>query len=150
MTEKTYHSDNPLSSVLIDEEAERDLLGCMILAPDNPALAECGPELFGTQTHRDIAAAILHLVEHRIPLDYLEVIQELRRRSKNPSPAYISDLCQGVVITRPLSRRIEYLRELSNRRQLAVLAEQLAARAPDLADPLHVIVADLLGAVPSV
>ena len=135
------------TTTLIDEQAEKDLLGYMLLAPENPDVADCSEDLFGTKNHRDIAAVILHLVEHRIPVDYLEVIQELRRRGKNPSAAYISDLCQGVVLARPIERRITYLRELSQRRKLAALAESLAERAPNLADPLPVILATILESV---
>jgi replicative DNA helicase len=119
----------------------------MILAPDNPALAECSADLFGTQTHRDIATVILHLVEHRIAVDYLEIIQEMRRRGLSPSAAYISDLTSGVILARPIERRITYLRELSQRRKLAVLAESLAERAPNLADPLPAILATVLESV---
>jgi replicative DNA helicase len=136
-----------MKTTLIDEQAERDLLGYMLLVPDNPAVAECSADLFGTQNHRDIAAAIVHLVERRIAVDYLEVLQELRRRGLNPSAAYISDLTRGVVLARPIQRRIDYLRELSQRRKLAALAESLSERAPNLADPLPAIVATVLESV---
>jgi replicative DNA helicase len=149
VTRTTYHTAPEPSTVLIDEQAERDLLGCMILAPLSP-IRDVTEDLFGTPNHREIAAAILHLVEQSVAVDYLEVIQELRRRGKNPNAAYISDLCQGVVIARPISRRIDYLRELSHRRKLAAIAESLAERAPNLADPLPAIIATLLESVPNV
>src|SRR5690348_6572195 len=136
------------STALVDEQAERDLLGYMILVSYNSAvLSDCSEDLFGTQLHRDIAAAILRLMEHRIPIDYLEVLQELHHHGSNASTAYISSLTEGVVLARSIRRRIAYLQELSQRRRLAILAERLAARACDLADPVPAIVADVLESV---
>lgn len=132
---------------LSDEAAERDLLGALILAGNRDNITEVVPDLFGTQLHRDIASAVLHLIEHGITLDCLEVRNEMRRRGQNPSLPYLTDLSTGVVLGRPIGRRIEYLRELAERRKLAKLAEELAGHASNMSMALDAIKAAVMDAV---
>ena len=129
---------------LVDELAERDLLGALILASNSENIADVSDDLFATQNHKDIAGAIVHLIEHRIPVDYLELVNELRRRSKDVSVAYISDLGTAVVLARPIARRVAYLRELAQRRLLAKLGEHLPEMAANLTMPLEDIKAMVL------
>jgi len=140
----------PTISNLIDEVAERDLLGWALLGGRCTAhiptiLEECSPDLFGTKTHRDIVEAILHLLEHGIAIDHLEVVQELRQRGEHGITVdYISDLTTGIVFARPVTRRTSYLRDLHNRRKLVALADELSIRACDLTEPLPDLIQNLL------
>jgi replicative DNA helicase len=115
----------PEADVLADEWAERYLLGAMILSGSAAEVVAVPLDIFSFTQHRDIAEAIIHLVEQGIAVDYEEVRAELRRRGKNVSAATITNRANGLVLTRPLAARVAYLAELRDRRRLAKVGEDL-------------------------
>jgi replicative DNA helicase len=95
MTTETY--DTPIKSIPANLEAERAVLGSLLIDPD--AVIKVGnflrPEDFFRERHSWLYEAMMSLSERREPLDYVTLIDHLERRGQLEDiggPAYVTEL----------------------------------------------------------
>jgi replicative DNA helicase len=93
----TITSETPTKSIPANMEAERAVLGSLLIDPD--AIIKIAnflrPEDFYRERHGWIYAAVLALHERREPADFVTLIDELERQSQLEEvggPAYITEL----------------------------------------------------------
>ena len=90
-----------LDAVPQDIEAERAVLGALLVNPDQYAVvtATLGPADFCRQVHGDIFAAMQRMFERQEPVDYLTLKKELHRAGRLEDAggdAYLLHLADGV------------------------------------------------------
>ncbi len=93
----TDSADTPIKSIPANLEAERAVLGSLLIDPD--AVIKVGnflrPEDFFRERHAWLYEAMLSLNERREPLDYVTLIDDLERRNQLEDvggPAYVTEL----------------------------------------------------------
>ena len=128
--------DAPLKSIPANLEAERAVLGSLLIDPD--AIIKVANFLrtadFFRERHGWLYDAMLTLHERREPLDFVTVVDELERRGQLEEiggPAYITDLISGT----PTAINIDHYARIVERtallRRLISAAGQIAEMAYD-------------------
>jgi len=129
-------NDAPIKSIPANLEAERAVLGSLLIDPD--AILKVAnflrPEDFFRERHGWLFDVMLTLHEHREPLDFVTVVDELERRSQLEEiggPAYVTDLIGGT----PTSINVDFYARIVERtallRRLIGAAGQIAELAYD-------------------
>lgn len=117
-------------------EAEEAVLGAILTAPEViwDVLPVVRPADFYIVRHRWIFECIVDLVEARRSPDYLSVVEALKASGKldeTGGPAYVGGLMREALMPYRAPEHAALVRELSRKRQLARLAQQLAEMAYD-------------------
>jgi replicative DNA helicase len=93
----TDTTDSPIKSIPANLEAERAVLGSLLIDPD--AVIKVGnflrPEDFFRERHAWLYETMMSLSERREPLDYVTLIDDLERRNQLEDvggPAYVTEL----------------------------------------------------------
>lgn len=132
----SMETEAPLKSIPANLEAERAVLGSLLIDPD--AIIKVAnflrAEDFFRERHGWLFDAMLVLHERREPLDFVTVVDELERRGQLEEiggPAYITDLIGGT----PTSINVDYYARIVERtallRRLISAAGQIAELAYD-------------------
>jgi replicative DNA helicase len=129
------HSSRSLDRALPkDIEAERQVLGAMLLEPDviPQIIHTLSSEDFWPRKHQLILSAIVELFESNKPTDLVSVGHHLERNNKLDEiggRAYLSELISRVTSTASVSYYAEILRDLSLKRKAYAAAIQFANAA---------------------
>jgi len=133
-------------------EAERSILGAILL--DNFAYNEAAehlrPEDFSLDSHRRIYTRIMELMESSRPVDFITLIEELRRSKELESigdVGYISGLMDGVPDRPSIEHYIKIVRDKALLRGLIHAANAAITRAADQSDPAEEILNDAEAAI---
>jgi replicative DNA helicase len=132
----TEGSDIPTKSIPANLDAERAVLGALMIDPD--AIVKIAsflrPEDFYRERHRWLYDAMFNLNERREPLDYVTLVDELERRGKLEDvggPAYISE----IIATTPTAIYVDHYAHIVERtavlRRLIGAAGKIAEMAYD-------------------
>ena len=133
-------------------EAERSILGAILL--DNLAYNEAAEHLraedFSLDSHRRIYSRIVELMESSRPVDFITLIEELRRSKELEAigdVGYISGLMDGVPDRPSIEHYIKIVRDKSLLRGLIHAANAAIARAAEQSDPAEEILNDAEAAI---
>lgn len=122
-----------------DLDAERSLLGAMLLAPEAiEAGATLQPRDFYSPAHRHVHAAILAATRDHEPVDPVTIADRLRRTGlldQIGGPGLLVALLHGTPATSNADRYAAVVRAHATRRQLLDITNDAAAAAHQLADP---------------
>lgn len=125
---------SPLKSIPANLEAERAVLGALLIDPD--AIIKIAnfvrPEDFYRQNHGWIYEAILSLNERREPIDFVTLVDELERReqlSNVGGPAYITDL----ISTTPTAIYVDHYARIVERSAILRRLISAAGKVAELA-----------------
>lgn len=137
-----------------DKEAEKALLGSMLIDPEMFRRISINAEDFYNYRHRYIWIAIGDLVASGKDVDFLTVNAELERRGKLVEiggSAYLTALIGNTPTSMHAESYAEIIREKANRRRVLALASKLANSAMDsdkaLDDAIAGAVTDLVRSV---
>src|SRR2546429_528846 len=140
-------SDYTISSLPANVEAERSILGAILL--DNFAYNQAAEHLriedFSLDSHRRIYARMVDLAESSRPIDMITLIEELDRHKDLQAigdVAYVSSLVDGVPDRPSIEHYIKIVRDKALLRGLIHTSNSAIARAADQADPAEDILND--------
>lgn len=128
---------------LIDADLERELLGCLLVDPDQAlaVLATVGrPAAFGVVIHRHLFQAICALVAANQPVDPVTIRGELARAGADDVGDLVADCAESVVSPSVALSAARRVRELATRREVIGAATQAIQAAGDLTIPLEATV----------
>ena len=143
---------SPTQTLPASVEAERSILGAILL--DNLAYNEAAehlrPEDFSLDSHRRIYTRITELMESSRPVDFITLIEELRRSKELEAigdVGYISGLMDGVPDRPSIEHYIKIVRDKALLRGLIHAANAAITRAADQSDPADEILNDAEAAI---
>ncbi len=126
----------PLKSIPANMEAERAVLGALMIDPD--AIIKIAnflrPEDFYRERHAWIYAAMFSLNERHEPLDYVTLVDELERRGQLEDiggPAYVTDLIAGTPTAIYVDHYARIVERTAVLRRLIAAAGKIAELAYD-------------------
>ena len=140
-------TDNLASSLPANVEAERSILGAILLdnLAYNQAAEHLRPDDFSLDSHRRIYARMVDLAESSHPIDMITLIEELDRRKELEAVGdvgYVSGLVDGVPDRPSIEHYIRIVRDKALLRGLIHAATAAIARAGEQADPAEEILND--------
>lgn len=108
-------------SNIYSQEAEKALLGCMILSSEAASdyIAHLSDEDFEFWMHKSIINALIHLYKSNMPIDMItlsESISALATDNQKDCFAYIATLCSDFFITSSVKHYFDIVKEKSARR----------------------------------
>lgn len=125
-------SENELPSQIFSDQAERALLGALIINPDGVNLLDVIAEDFYVHRNRWIFEAMTSLRRRKLDLDYITLIDELDTRGKLEEiggPAYLSLLVNETASSLNAGDYAEIIKDKARRRAVLVHAQSLAKAA---------------------
>src|ERR1700739_2040621 len=145
-------SDYTISSLPANVEAERSILGAILL--DNFAYNQAAEHLrtedFSLDSHRRIYSRMVDLAESSRPIDMITLSEELDQRKELESVgdvAYISGLVDGVPDRPSIEHYVKIVRDKALLRGLIHTANAAIARAAEQSDPAEEILNDAEAAI---
>jgi replicative DNA helicase len=140
-------TDNLASSLPANVEAERSILGAILLdnLAYNQAAEHLRPDDFSLDSHRRIYSRMVDLAESSHPIDMITLIEELDRRKELEAVGdvgYVSGLVDGVPDRPSIEHYIRIVRDKALLRGLIHAATAAIARAGEQADPAEEILND--------
>jgi replicative DNA helicase len=140
-------SDYTISSLPASEEAERSILGSILL--DNFHYNEAAEHLrvedFSLDSHRRIYARMVDLGESSTPIDRITLIEELDRHKDLEAiggVAYVASLLDGVPDRPSIGHYVKIVRDKALLRRLIHTANTAIARATEQSDVAEEILND--------
>ena len=126
-------------------EAEEAVLGSLIIDPDAifDVASFLRPEAFYQAKNRSIYSAILGLNERRDPIDFITLLEELRRREeleKVGGEAYVIDLINAVPTSVNAKNYARVVEAAALRRKMINAASTIANLAYDEAEDINVVI----------
>jgi replicative DNA helicase len=145
-------SDYTISSLPANVEAERSILGAILL--DNFAYNQAAEHLraedFSLDSHRRIYSRMVELAESSRPIDLITLIEELERH-KDLQPigdvAYVSSLVEGVPERPSIEHYVKIVRDKAMLRGLIHAANTAIARAAEQSEPAEDVLNDAEAAI---
>jgi replicative DNA helicase len=145
-------SDYTISSLPANVEAERSILGAILL--DNFAYNQAAEHLriedFSLDSHRRIYSRMVDLAESSRPIDMITLIEELDRH-KDLQPigdvGYVSSLVEGVPDRPSIEHYVKIVRDKALLRGLISAANTAIARAADQSDSAEDVLSDAEAAI---
>jgi len=145
-------SDYTISSLPANVEAERSILGAILL--DNFAYNQAAEHLriedFSLDSHRRIYSRIVDLAESSRPIDMITLIEELDRHKDLQAIGdvpYVSSLLEGVPDRPSIEHYVKIVRDKALLRGLISAANTAIARASDQSDPAEDVLSDAEAAI---
>ena len=145
-------SDYAISSLPANVEAERSILGAILL--DNFAYNQAAEHLrvddFSLDSHRRIYLRMVDLAESSRPIDMITLIEELDRHKDLQAigdVAYVSSLLEGVPDRPSIEHYVRIVRDKALLRGLISAANTAIARASDQSDPAEDVLSDAEAAI---
>jgi len=145
-------SDYTISSLPANVEAERSILGAILL--DNFAYNQAAEHLrtedFSLDSHRRIYARMMDLAESSRPIDMITLIEELDRHKDLQAigdVAYVSSLVEGVPDRPSIEHYVKIVRDKAMLRGLISAANTAIARASDQSDAAEDVLSDAEAAI---
>jgi replicative DNA helicase len=145
-------SDYSISSLPANVEAERSILGAILLDnfSYNQAAEHLRVEDFSLDSHRRIYSRMVDLAESSRPIDMITLIEELDRH-KDLQPigdvAYVSSLVEGVPDRPSIEHYVKIVRDKALLRGLIHAANAAIARAADQSDSAEDVLSDAEAAI---
>jgi replicative DNA helicase len=145
-------SDYTISSLPANVEAERSILGAILL--DNFAYNQAAEHLriedFSLDSHRRIYSRMVDLAESSRPIDMITLIEELDRHKDLQAigdVAYVSSLVEGVPDRPSIEHYVKIVRDKALLRGLISAANTAIARAADQSDAAEDVLSDAEAAI---
>ena len=145
-------SDYTISSLPANVEAERSILGAILL--DNFAYNQAAEHLrsedFSLDSHRRIYSRMVDLAESSRPIDMITLIEELERHKDLQAigdVAYVSSLVEGVPDRPSIEHYVKIVRDKALLRGLISAANTAIARAADQSDAAEDVLSDAEAAI---
>jgi replicative DNA helicase len=145
-------SDYTISSLPANVEAERSILGAILL--DNFAYNQAAEHLrtedFSLDSHRRIYSRMVDLAESSRPIDMITLIEELDRHKDLQAigdVAYVSSLVDGVPDRPSIEHYVKIVRDKALMRGLIHAANTAMARAADQSDAAEDVLNDAEAAI---
>jgi len=145
-------SDYSISSLPANVEAERSILGAILL--DNFAYNQAAEHLktedFSLDSHRRIYTRMVDLAESSRPIDMITLIEELERHKDLQSVgdvAYVSSLVDGVPDRPSIEHYVKIVRDKALLRGLIHAANSAIARAAEQTDSAEEVLSDAEAAI---
>jgi len=145
-------SDYTISSLPANVEAERSILGAILL--DNFAYNQAAEHLrtedFSLDSHRRIYSRMVDLAESSRPIDMITLIEELDRHKDLQAigdVAYVSSLVDGVPDRPSIEHYVKIVRDKALLRGLIHAANSAIARASDQSDAAEDVLSDAEAAI---
>ena len=145
-------SDYTISSLPANVEAERSILGAILL--DNFAYNQAAEHLrtedFSLDSHRRIYSRMVDLAESSRPIDMITLIEELERHKDLQAigdVAYVSSLVEGVPDRPSIEHYVKIVRDKAMLRGLISAANTAIARASEQSDPAEDVLSDAEAAI---
>jgi len=152
VTESMATSDYTISSLPANVEAERSILGAILL--DNFAYNQAAEHLrtedFSLDSHRRIYSRMVDLAESSRPIDMITLIEELDRHKDLQAigdVAYVSSLVDGVPDRPSIEHYVKIVRDKALLRGLIHAANSAIARASDQSDAAEDVLSDAEAAI---
>src|SRR6201987_4268107 len=146
-TRKMATSDYTISTLPANVEAERSILGAILL--DNFAYNQAAEHLrvedFSLDSHRRIYARMVDLAESSRPIDMITLIEELERHKELQAigdVAYVSSLVEGVPERPSIEHYVKIVRDKALLRGVISAATTAIARASDQSDAAEDVLSD--------
>src|SRR5438309_10885588 len=152
VTESLATSDYTISTLPANVEAERSILGAILL--DNFAYNQAAEHLkvedFSLDSHRRIYSRMMDLAESSRPIDMITLIEELDRH-KDLQPigdvAYVSSLVEGVPERPSIEHYVKIVRDKALLRGVISVSSTAIARASDQSDSAEDVLSDTEAAI---
>src|SRR6202023_3566211 len=145
-------SDSSISTLPANVEAERSILGAILL--DNFSYNQAAEHLraddFSLDSHRRIYSRMIDLGESSRPIDMITLIEELDRHKDLQSVGdvgYISSLVDGVPERPSIEHYVKIVRDKALLRGLIHAANTAIARAADQSDAAEEVLSDAEAAI---
>lgn len=145
-------SDYSISSLPANVEAERSILGAILL--DNFAYNQAAEHLrtedFSLDSHRRIYARMVDLAESSRPIDMITLIEELDRHKDLQAigdVGYVSSLLEGVPERPSIEHYVKIVRDKALLRGLISAANTAIARASEQSDLAEDVLSDAEAAI---
>ena len=145
-------SDYTISSLPANVEAERSILGAILL--DNFAYNQAAEHLhtedFSLDSHRRIYSRMVDLAESSRPIDMITLIEELDRHKDLQAigdVAYVSSLVDGVPDRPSIEHYVKIVRDKALMRGLIHAANSAIARATEQSDAAEDVLNDAEAAI---
>ncbi len=145
-------SDYTISSLPANVEAERSILGAILLDnfTYNQAAEHLRTEDFSLDSHRRIYARMVELAESSRPIDMITLIEELDRHKDLEAigdVAYVSSLVEGVPERPSIEHYVKIVRDKALMRGLISAANTAIARASEQTDLAEEVLSDAEAAI---
>lgn len=121
-----------VATAIFSEQAERALLGALIVNPDGINLLDVMPEDFYIHRNRWIFEAMTALLHRKVMPDYVSLIDELDRHGKLAEiggAAYLSQLVNETPFSLHAGDYAEIVKDKAHRRAILLHAKELAKAA---------------------
>jgi replicative DNA helicase len=145
-------SDYTISSLPANVEAERSILGAILL--DNFAYNQAAEHLrsedFSLDSHRRIYSRMVDLAESSRPIDMITLIEELERHKDLQAigdVAYVSSLVEGVPDRPSIEHYVKIVRDKALLRGLISASNTAIARAAEQSDAAEDVLSDAEAAI---
>jgi len=145
-------TDYPISTLPANVEAERSILGAIMLdnLAFNQAAEHLKPEDFSLDSHRRIYSRMVDLQESSRPIDIITLVEELDRNKELQSvgdAGYVSSLLDGVPDRPSIEHYVKIVRDKALLRGLIHAANSAIARAAEQSDLAEEILNDTEAAI---
>ena len=128
---------------LASPEVEAEVLGAILTKPDK--IYELWGVLrsrdFYRETHRVVYRTMLAMAEKRQPVELTSLVEELKARgelAKIGGIPFVAGLSNSAFTAAYLPQHVEKLKEYAQRRALISIAEEVAAAAQNLGEPVDI------------
>ena len=128
---------------LASPEVEAEVLGAILTKPDK--IYELSGVLrlrdFYRETHRVVYRTMLAMAEKRQPVELTSLVEELKARgelAKIGGIPFVAGLGNSAFTAAYLPQHVEKLKEYAQRRALIGIAEEVAAAAQNLGEPVDI------------
>src|ERR1700740_309089 len=145
-------SDYTISSLPANVEAERSILGAILLDnfSYNQAAEHLRTEDFSLDSHRRIYSRMVDLSETSRPIDMITLIEELERHKDLQAigdVAYVSSLVEGVPDRPSIEHYVKIVRDKALLRGLISASNTAIARAAEQSDAAEDVLSDAEAAI---
>lgn len=128
---------------LASPEVEAEVLGAILTKPDKiyELSGVLRPRDFYRETHRVVYRTMLAMAEKRQPIELTSLVEELKARgelAKIGGIPFVAGLGNSAFTAAYLPQHVEKLKEYAQRRALIGIAEEVAAAAQNLGEPVDI------------
>lgn len=130
-------------STLSSPEIEEQVLGAVLTKPDKiyELASVLRPGEFSRETHKIVYRTMLKMAEKRQSIEMTSLVERLKATgelSRIGGVPFVTGLGLGAFTATYLPQHVEKLKEYEQRRALVGIAEEVAAAAQDLAEPVDI------------
>lgn len=125
---------------LSSPELEKAVLGGLLISPENITLTSLMPRDFYIVRHRWLLQAILQLHEERTSVDVITITNQLDKMGKLQEfggPTYLAELMSDVPFSYSIPDYAKELQDLTRRRKVVEVANELAKIAYNTSEPME-------------